>query len=252
MWRAIRYGLDGELLDLERGESYPAAETIDRLLELDGADARRARNRRLAAAAQRRPAPASDDRGGRGIAGDLSDRWSRRRATRMLGDRTHRGGERMSDRTAEAGAAARQKKSCAPPTRRRSRRSGSSSPARAGRHADQPRDAPDRSCARAPRPSAIPARCGSRSKRSGGLLPLDRAGRAGRRPAPIRDALSQLQLAYVRIGGQPPATEPAAPHAGPRNGRPSAGPRSSSDDARGDAEQPRPAPPMPSQIPTVR
>jgi carboxylate-amine ligase len=31
-WRAIRYGLDGELLDLDRGDSYPAAEALDRLL----------------------------------------------------------------------------------------------------------------------------------------------------------------------------------------------------------------------------
>jgi carboxylate-amine ligase len=33
MWRAIRHGLDGELLDLERGEPYPAAEALERLLE---------------------------------------------------------------------------------------------------------------------------------------------------------------------------------------------------------------------------
>jgi carboxylate-amine ligase len=33
MWRAIRYGLDGDLLDLERGEPYPAADTVGRLLE---------------------------------------------------------------------------------------------------------------------------------------------------------------------------------------------------------------------------
>jgi carboxylate-amine ligase len=32
-WRAIRHGLDGELIDLERGETYPAAEALDRLLE---------------------------------------------------------------------------------------------------------------------------------------------------------------------------------------------------------------------------
>jgi carboxylate-amine ligase len=32
MWRAIRYGLDGELLDLERGEAYPARAAIERLL----------------------------------------------------------------------------------------------------------------------------------------------------------------------------------------------------------------------------
>jgi glutamate---cysteine ligase / carboxylate-amine ligase len=33
VWRATRFGLDGELLDLERGEPYPAAEVLDRLLE---------------------------------------------------------------------------------------------------------------------------------------------------------------------------------------------------------------------------
>jgi glutamate---cysteine ligase / carboxylate-amine ligase len=32
VWRAIRYGLDGELLDLDRAERYPAAEAADRLL----------------------------------------------------------------------------------------------------------------------------------------------------------------------------------------------------------------------------
>lgn len=32
-WRAIRHGLDGQLLDLERGGTYPAAEALDRLLE---------------------------------------------------------------------------------------------------------------------------------------------------------------------------------------------------------------------------
>jgi glutamate---cysteine ligase / carboxylate-amine ligase len=33
MWRAIRYGLDGELLDLDRGEPYPAAQAVERLLQ---------------------------------------------------------------------------------------------------------------------------------------------------------------------------------------------------------------------------
>jgi glutamate---cysteine ligase / carboxylate-amine ligase len=33
MWRAIRYGLDGDMLDLERGEPYPAAETVSRLVD---------------------------------------------------------------------------------------------------------------------------------------------------------------------------------------------------------------------------
>jgi carboxylate-amine ligase len=32
LWRAIRYGLDGKMIDLERGEEYPAAALGDRLL----------------------------------------------------------------------------------------------------------------------------------------------------------------------------------------------------------------------------
>ena len=31
MWRAIRYGLDGRMVDLERGEEYPATEIVERL-----------------------------------------------------------------------------------------------------------------------------------------------------------------------------------------------------------------------------
>ena len=31
MWRAIRFGLDGKLVDFERGEEYPAREAIERL-----------------------------------------------------------------------------------------------------------------------------------------------------------------------------------------------------------------------------
>jgi carboxylate-amine ligase len=32
LWRAIRYGLDGRLLDLSRGEPYPASHAVERLL----------------------------------------------------------------------------------------------------------------------------------------------------------------------------------------------------------------------------
>jgi carboxylate-amine ligase len=32
VWRAVRYGLDGNLLDLERREEYPAAHALQRLL----------------------------------------------------------------------------------------------------------------------------------------------------------------------------------------------------------------------------
>jgi carboxylate-amine ligase len=31
MWRAIRYGLDGHMVDLERAEEYPASSILDRL-----------------------------------------------------------------------------------------------------------------------------------------------------------------------------------------------------------------------------
>jgi carboxylate-amine ligase len=31
-WRAIRYGVDGQLIDLARGETYPGAEALERLL----------------------------------------------------------------------------------------------------------------------------------------------------------------------------------------------------------------------------
>ena len=33
MWRAIRYGLDGRLIDFERAAEYPAAAAVDRLLQ---------------------------------------------------------------------------------------------------------------------------------------------------------------------------------------------------------------------------
>ena len=32
-WRAIRFGQDGTLLDLDRGEAFPAAAAIERLLQ---------------------------------------------------------------------------------------------------------------------------------------------------------------------------------------------------------------------------
>jgi carboxylate-amine ligase len=32
MWRAIRHGLDGRMIDFARGEEYPSAEIVERLL----------------------------------------------------------------------------------------------------------------------------------------------------------------------------------------------------------------------------
>ncbi len=72
MWRAIRFGLDGRLIDLRAAEEYPAREAIERLLRLDGAGARRARHRRAGVpGAQRSAAPAPADRVGRHARGGL-------------------------------------------------------------------------------------------------------------------------------------------------------------------------------------
>ena len=43
MWRAIRFGLDGRLIDFERGEEYPARGRDRAAGRVDGAGARRAR-----------------------------------------------------------------------------------------------------------------------------------------------------------------------------------------------------------------
>ncbi len=56
-WRAIRFGLDGKLIDLERGEEYPAAAALERAARLDGPCARGARNRAAPADRERRAAP---------------------------------------------------------------------------------------------------------------------------------------------------------------------------------------------------
>ena len=59
MWRAIRYGLSGELIDLERGDVLPARARIERLLEwvLPVADEIGAADWLRAPRAERRRAP---------------------------------------------------------------------------------------------------------------------------------------------------------------------------------------------------
>ena len=58
MWRAIRFGLDGRLIDLERGEEYPATHGDRAAGRLDGAGPRRAGHRAGFPRAQRSTAPA--------------------------------------------------------------------------------------------------------------------------------------------------------------------------------------------------
>ncbi len=71
MWRAIRFGLDGRLIDTERVEEYPAREALERLAGWT-APVRGELGIELGLPrAQRRPAPARDDRGGRRPPGGL-------------------------------------------------------------------------------------------------------------------------------------------------------------------------------------
>ena len=74
------------------------------------------------------------------------------------------------------------------------------------------------------------------------LLPLVEAA-AGPQAAPIREALSQMQLAYVRLGGgEAPAAGPQAP--GPGMGEPPAGAPGTGGPRPGAADEPA-APPAP-------
>ena len=72
LWRAIRYGLSGELIDFDRGEPVPARARLEQLIEWVApgrrGDRRRAVPRR--ARGERRRAPAAR-------AGKMARRWSR-------------------------------------------------------------------------------------------------------------------------------------------------------------------------------
>ena len=91
-WRAIRYGLDGKLIDLARREEYPAAAVAERLARLDRAGAGTARHRAGAARGERRPAPAP-----RAGAGSIDGGGVRGRGGRDAADLRGRGGERVSE-----------------------------------------------------------------------------------------------------------------------------------------------------------
>ena len=71
MWRAIRFGLDGRLIDLERAQEYPAREAIERLLAWTAPVRAELAIDLSLPRAQRRSAPAPADRGGRDARGGL-------------------------------------------------------------------------------------------------------------------------------------------------------------------------------------
>ncbi len=91
-WRAIRYGLDGRLIDLESREEFPAAGGDRPPAGVDGAGSGRAGRGAGPARAQRGPAPARRAGGGREYRGGLCRRGGRD-AAHLRG----RGGERMNE-----------------------------------------------------------------------------------------------------------------------------------------------------------
>ena len=93
VWRAIRHGLDGELLDLDRAEPYPAAEAAERLLSWSAPVRAELGIDVGAALAERRAAPAADDRRRTDPARGLR-RGRGRDARHLCGERS--GGDPMS------------------------------------------------------------------------------------------------------------------------------------------------------------
>ncbi len=100
MWRAIRFGLDGRLIDLELRGGVSGARGDRAAARVDRASARGARDRPYVSRAQRRAASAADDRRGRLPRGGV--RGERQRDhTELL-----RGGDGLSA-TSEGGKAGR-------------------------------------------------------------------------------------------------------------------------------------------------
>ncbi len=143
MWRAIRYGLDGELLDLDARRAVPGRGGDRAAAELDRR--RSARELGLEVAlpvAQRRPAPArACSRRGMSLREVYAAVVAETRATYAASVASTAEVKLMSS---ETDAGNRPRRSCAPPTRRRSSGSASSTCARERRDAGQPRDAAHR------------------------------------------------------------------------------------------------------------
>ena len=155
MWRAIRLGLDGRMIDLERAREYPAAEIGDRLLAWTAPRPRRARDRAGAARGQRRPAPAR-------ACSRPGPRSRRSTPTCVRETRATYSQEVPSMSSPESSRPSRPRRSSAPPARS----SCATSPCR--------RPDPDRRLAGQPRRSPARARPGRR-------------GRARPGPGPRRD-----------------------------------------------------------------
>ena len=165
VWRAIRYGLDGELLDLERAEPYPAAEARRPAAELDGAGPRPSSGSRSrcpslnGAQRQRRMTDAgmSLSEAYAAVVAETRDTYAASTAEVTA---------EVSSRSSPEQRPDRPRRSCGRPTRRSSSGSGSSTccSTTSWRSSTSACAAP--ASPRAPRTSAIRSRSGWRSSRS--------------------------------------------------------------------------------------
>ena len=196
-WRAIRHGLDGKLIDLDRQEEYPAAAIGDRLMAWTAPARGRARHRCEPSGRERCTAPA-EGAPGRGLDRGGLPRGGGRHAAHVRGG----GGGPMSDQPGGQ----------PPPDEEQLREALAQLRVEdvilhtavtlvnlAGRRLTVPEEK-----------DLDQARRGIEAVRA--LLPLCPEEEA----APIRDALSQLQMIYVRDAGPPapPAPGGAAPEPG--------------------------------------
>ena len=280
MWRAIRFGLDGRLIDLERGEEYPARAAIERLAawtapiraelgiepafpERNGAQRQR---ERIAAGATREEVFAASVaetqadlfRGGGGVRHAPTDHYPTVAQTRRTTD------EQRSRPRCRASTGTDQQRRRQPSEEQLraayeaelSRITSADMILQSGGVAAEPRRSPPRVWPlRARRASAISSRCATRSTACGRCLEILERSAAAQELRPLRDALSQLQMAYAReaqAGGgatghaatarpagrdaarrsrrgrpdaSPAADKPGAP---PTEGKPGAGPAESS------------------------
>ena len=200
MWRAIRFGLDGRLIDLERGEEYPARAGDRAAGRLDGAGARRAR-----ASTSRFPERNGAQRQRRMIEAGATREEVFAASVRETQADLFTGGAGMSATSEPGGRSAGQ-----PQPSEEELRAAYEAELSASRVADM--IAADGGLAAEPRRRGGSA-CAPGAARTGGerdleqvrdaidgvraLLPSS-SGAIPQELRPLRDALSQLQMAYAR------------------------------------------------------
>ncbi len=264
MWRAIRFGLDGRLIDIERVEEYPAREAIERLASWTRPGARGARHRAGLPRAQRRSAPARDDRGGRrprgglrGVGGgDQSKPTHRRwRCEHTGGPAGRAGGAGAEGQPSEAELSAAYEAELSRITSADMVLQATVSLLNIGARRLGLVGGPDQATPEQGSPERDLEQVRDAIDAVRGLMGVVER-RAPQEARPLRDALSQLQMAYARESQGPPAQGPPAqgpPAQGlPAQGLPAQGPPAQGPPAQGPPAQGPPAQGPPAQGPPAQ